>query len=291
MIRGVWDLVQAVDNGRTNYSSWRKTPSQINTASNWFDLSMSPGNPIPQYYAASPLIAQQMKRSTDGGINHGSSVSSGDYQKYLKTFKVTYGSATGLPMPYVLCDYLLYYPFVDMGTNDEQIMDNTLALPRYTDGVGVQMMAVSVAAGTSLSPRFTVNYTNSDGVSGRTSKTVTMSLATANGSILNCHHGLNTVIGSVPFIGLQTGDKGVRSIESVTFPSTLDVGLFALVLVKPLMTGTIFETTSPSETELIVHQSQLPKIYDDAYLNLLVCPSAAINGLTFFGDIETVWNK
>lgn len=291
MIRGVWDYVQAIEKGQVNYSSWRKSPSQVNTASNWFDFSMSPGNPSPQYYAAAPLVAQQMKRSTDGGFNHGASVSSGGYQKYLKTFKIMASSNAGIPMPFMLCNYLLYYPFVDMGTNDEQIMDNTNALTRYTDGAGVQMMPVSVASGTGLAPQFTVNYTNSAGVSGRTSKLVTLSAATANGSILTCHHGLATTVGNVPFIGLQEGDTGVRSVESVTFPGIIDVGLFALVLVKPLITSTVFETTAASETEILPNQSQLPKIFDDAYLNLIVCPSAAINGLTYFGDIETMWNK
>lgn len=290
MIRGVWDYAQAVEAGRVNYSSWRKVPSQATTNSNWFDLSMSPGNPRPQYYAAAPLLAQQMKLSTDGGFYHGQSVSSAGYQKYLKSFKLSLTSSAA-PIPFMLLDYLLYYPFVDMGTNDEQAMDNTLTLPRYTDGAGVQMMAVSVASGTGLGAQFTVNYTNSDGVSGRTSRLVTLSVATANGSILSCHHNLSTTIGNTAFIGLQEGDTGVRSVQSVTFPSTLDVGLFALVLVKPLMTSTFFEATSPVENELIVHQSQLPKIYDDAYLNLIMCPAASVSGFQFFGDIETVWNK
>jgi hypothetical protein len=290
MIRGVWDYAQAVEKGQTNYSSFRKVPSQVTTASNWFDLSMSPGNPKPQYYAAAPLIAQQMRYSTDGGFYHGASVSSAGYQKYLKNFKLSIVN-TIAPIPFMLLDYLLYYPFVDMGTNDEQIMDNTTTLSRYTDGVGVQMMAVSVASGTGLSPRFTVNYTNSDGVSGRTSNLVTLSAATANGSILSCHHDLSTTIGNTSFIGLQEGDTGVRSVQSVTFPGITDVGLFALVLVKPLMTSTLYETASPIETELLVHSSTLPKIYDDAYLNLIICAAASVSGFQFFGDIETVWNK
>lgn len=290
MIRGVWDYVQAIEKGQSHYSTWRKIPSQVNTASNWFDLSMSPGTPLPQYYAASPLVAQQLKRSSDGGLNHGSSVSSGGYQKYLKRFLIMGDSAFGVPMPYLIMDYLLYYPFVDMGTTDEQIMDNTLSLSRYADGVGVQMMAVSVASGTGLAPKFTVNYTNSDGVSGRTSQVVTLTSAVANGSIITAHHNLATVIGNTPFIGLQGDDKGVRSVQSVTFTS-LDVGLFALVLVKPLATGTFYQQTAPSEQEYIVHQSQLPKIYDDAYLNLIVCPNAAINTRSFFGELETIWNK
>lgn len=291
MIRGVWDYVEAIDKGRIHYANFRKSPSQVNTASNWFDLSMSPGMPLPQYYAAAPLVAQQMKKSTDGGLNHGPSVQSAGYQKYLKRLLIMTNSQNGLPMPYTLMDYLLYYPFIDMGTNDEQLMDNTNTLPRYTDGVGVQMMCVSVAAGTSLSPQFTVNYTNSDGVAGRTSRLVTLSTATANGSILSNHHGLNTVVGNSPFIGLQSGDNGVRSIQSVTFPSITDVGLFAIVLVKPIITGTLYDPQSPSETECLPHRSQLPKIFDDAFLGLIICPNLAINGIAFNGEIETIWNK
>jgi hypothetical protein len=88
-------------------------------------------------------------------------------------------------MRLVLCDYLLFYPFVDESVTDEQIMDNTATLPRYTDGDGVQMMAVVVAAQVG-GGTFTVNYTNSDGVSGRTSKPMTLSTTgTVNGVILS----------------------------------------------------------------------------------------------------------
>lgn len=291
MIRGVWDYVDAINKGRFHYANFRKVPSQVNTASNGFDLSMSPGMPLPQYYAAAPLVAQRLKKSTDGGLNHGPLVEPEGYQKYLKRLLIMSNSQTGLPMPYTLCDYLLYYPFIDMGTNDEQLMDNTLTLPRYTDGAGVQIMCVSVASGTALAPKFTVNYTNSDGVSGRTSKLVTCSLATANGSLLSNHHGLSSVIGNSPFIGLADGDKGVRSVESVTFPSTLDVGLFTIALVKPIITGTLSEPNAPSEIECLPHKSELPRIYDDAYLNLIILPNAAINGLNYNGEIETIWNK
>jgi len=249
-------------------------------------MSLSPGNPSPQYYAASPLIAQQMKRSTDGGFNHGPDVSPA--LKYVNRYLIMSSSATGLPMPYVLCDYLLYYPFVDTGTNDEQLMTNSVALPRWVDGKGVQMMAVSVAANSGTLPTFTVNYTNSDGVAGRTSRIQTANAATANGSIITSSVG--SAISSGPFIGLQSGDTGVRSVESVTLPGTLDVGLFALVLVKPLMTSVILEQTAPSEIVPLADQSQLPRIYDDAFLGLITLPNGSLSGVNFHGEIETVWN-
>ena len=281
---GEYDL--DVDSGITHYSSYRKTPSQVTTAGIWFDTSLSPGNPNPQYYAASPLIAQQMKKSTDGGLNHGPDVSPA--LKYVHRFLIMSNSATGLPMPYVLCDYLLYYPFVDTGTNDEQLMTNSVSLPRWVDGKGVQMMAVSVASNSGTLPTFIVNYTNSAGVSGRTSSSQVLNAATANGSIITSSVG--TAASSGPFIGLQTGDQGVRSVESVTFTSGVDVGLFALVLVKPLLTSVLLEQTAPSEVVPLADQSQMPRVYDDAFLGLLTLPNGSLSGVSFFGELETVWN-
>jgi hypothetical protein len=284
--KGLFEINEKIDAGKSYYSFWRKTPSQVTIAGQWFDMSMSPGNPAPQYYAASPLIAQQMKRSTDGGIPHGGNVSP-DY-KFLSRFLVMSASATGLPMPYILCDYLLYYPFVDTGTNDEQILTNSVTLPRFTDGSGVQIMAVSVAGSVGLQPTFTVNYTNSQGVSGRTSRLHTLSTNTFNGAIMS-----NSVAGAVsamPFLGLQSGDTGVRSIESVTFVTGTDVGLLSLVLVKPLMTGVILEQTAPSEKVCQPNDSMMPQIYDDAFLGLLTLPNGSLSGVAFHGEIETIWN-
>lgn len=282
---GLWDYIDQVENGKGHYSFWRKTPSQISTSGIWFDMSMSPGNPAPQYYAAAPLVAQQMKRSTDGGIFHGPSVSPAS--KFLKRFLIMSASATGLPMPFILADYLLYYPFVDTGTNDEQLMDNSLTLPRYIDGKGVQMMAVSVAANSGTSPTFTVNYTNSDGTSGRTSQPQVLNTATANGSIVSSGTGATASTGC--FIGLQSGDIGVRSVESVTFTSGTDVGLFSLVLVKPLITSVLLEQTAPTEVECLSHQAQLPQIYDDAFLGLIALPQGSLSGVAFHGEIETIY--
>lgn len=275
-----------MDAGKEFYSFWRKTPSQTTVAGQWFDMSMSPGNPSPQYYAASPLVAQQMKRSTDGGIPHGTNVTPDS--KFLSRFLIMSASATGLPMPFILCDYLLYYPFVDTGTNDEQLMTNGVTLPRWTDGAGVQIMAVSVAGSVGLQPTFTVNYTNSSGVAGRTSRLHTLSTNTFNGAIMS--NDVASGISTMPFIGLQDGDSGVRSIEGVTFVTGTDVGLLSFVLVKPLMTGVILEQTAPSEKVCQPNDGIMPQIYDDAFLGLLALPNGSLSGVAFHGEIETIWN-
>lgn len=270
--------------GQTWYSTWRKSPSQVSTIGVWFDLSMSPGNPVPQYYAASPLVGVPMSYSDEQGLNHGRNVS--PLTKHLKRVTVMTSTATALPMPMILCDYLFYYPFIDEGTTDAQSLDNTQTLTRYTDGEGVQVMAVSVAGRTG-GQTFQFSYTNSDGVAGRTSQTVIENAVSVNGSIVTSDRANANARG--PFIPLQAGDTGVRSIESVTMNGA-DVGLFALVLVKPLAQLSLRGIDAPVEVNYLLDFGQLPRIVDDAYLNLLACPRGSLAATALHGDLTVVWN-
>lgn len=285
---GFSNLQAVVDSelaGRTTYATWRKSPSQVSTAGVWFDLSMSPGNPVPQYYAATPLAARTLTQSSDGGLFHGGNVSPAT--KHLKRITALTATATALPMPMLLCDYLLYYPFIDEGTTDPQALDNTTTLSRYTDGEGVRIMAISVAGRTG-GQTFAVTYTNQDGVAGQVTQTVIQNTAAANGNVVTSQQANNAARG--PFIPLAAGDTGVRSIESVQMVSGVDVGLFALVLVKPLAQAMIRGIDAPVEVNYFTDFGQLPVIQDDAYLNFLCCPQGTLAATAIHGDITTVWS-
>lgn len=282
--RSVKEIVDAEESGAVNVFSWRKTPTASPTASTWFDLSMSPGNPKPNYYASSPLVAQRMAQSTDGGLVHGGSVSPA--KKYLSEFLMFNNTSTFVSVSMLLCDYLLYYPFCDDSETAPQSMDNTITLSRYTNGEGVRIMPVSVASRSGYAS-FTVNYTNSLGVSGRTTRVAVQSPSVPNGSIIAM--GFANPNASVPFLTLQNGDTGVRSIESVQMIGG-DVGLFTLVLVKPLATLGLNEQTAPAEKNFItMNGCMMPEIQDDAYLNLITITAGVLNTGSFFGTIKTIW--
>ena len=284
-VNSVQQLVDAEINGAIRRYMWRKVPSQVTTAGYWFDLSLSPGNPVPKYWFGTPLMATAISQSLDGGIWHGPNTT--PKTQYLRMTTAMSSSATGLPLPLVLCDFLLQYPLIDDGTTDTQLMDNTATLPRYTDGKGVQVIAVTVAGRTG-GQSFYFTYTNSDGVSGRTSQIVQQNAISAIGTITTSSLSTNLQSGN-PFIGLQAGDSGVRSIESVTMLG-LDVGLFSLILVKPLAQTQIREVTAPVEKDYLIEASDIPEVKDDAYLNWLTCPQGSLSGVTLFGDLQVVYN-
>ncbi len=281
----VKDIVNSELAGRVRRYGWRKTPSQATTTGIWFDLSMSPGNPPPKYwFDSTPLIAKAVYQSTDGGLFHGSNVSPS--QKYLRTLMAMTTTVTALPMSMILCDYLLYYPSIDEGTTDQQNLDNTVTLPRYTDGAGLQMLAITVGARTSAATFF-VTYTNSEGVSDRTSQTVALNTSVV-GSVATSDRIVQ--LSGNPFIGLQLGDSGIRSIQSVTMLGISD-GLFSLLLVKPLGTSMIRGIDAPVEKDFFLSQAQLPIIQDNAYISLLCLPNGTLAATALMGDMKVCWSE
>lgn len=282
---GVWDAAQAEEAGRVTYRTWRKQPTQTTGAGFWFDLSMSPGNPVPNYYIGSPGVFVPLKQSTDGGIPHGGNIS--PMKKYLRKILAMSPTAAANPLPMIVCDYLGFYGFIDESVTDPQPMTNSQAISRYVDGTGVKIMPV-VVAGQTGGQTFNVTYTNQDGVTDRVTPNVTMCTQAVNGTILSSAPATNGCVG--PFMTLQAGDTGVRSIESVQVNGVGDVGLFALVLVKPLASFSLRGADAPTEVDFIRDFSCCPEIQDDAYLNIICCPAGTLSGAPIHGEIYTVWN-
>lgn len=279
------ELVDAENTGKTRYFTWRKSPSQATPTRIWFDLAMSPGNPVPKYwFDSTPLIAKAISQSEDGGIAHGGAVS--PLKKYVRTITALATAATALPMPMILCDYLLYYPSCDDSFAGEQELINSVTLPRYTDGEGVQMIAITVAGRTG-GQLFTVRYTNQDGVADRQTPSIRQNTSAVLGTLVSTDGAAISSVG--PFLPLQEGDTGVRSIQGVTMLGA-DVGLFTLILVKPLAQMQIRGIDAPVEKDFFLETATLPEIKDDAYLNFLCLPQGSLAATAIHGDIKTVWN-
>lgn len=278
-------LVDAENSGFGRISSWRKAPTQTTGAGIWFDLSMSPGNPVPNYYIGVPNTFVPLKQSTDGGLYHGGNVA--PKKKILRQLMSLTPTAAATPLPMILCDYIGHYPFIDESVTDEQFLDNTQSPTRWTSDKGVQMMAV-VVAGQTGGQTFTVKYTNQDGVSGRVTEPHLMTTQAVNGTLLSSAGAAVNSRG--PFLTLQAGDTGVRYVESVTFGGTGDIGLMALVLVKPIASFSLRGIDAPSEADYIEDAPQSPIIPDDAYLNFICYPAGTLSGAQIHGLMEVCWN-
>jgi hypothetical protein len=279
----VREAADAELNGFTTMATARKAPTQITGAGVWFDLSMSPGNPSPQYYSGTPMVSTALRYRTNGGMYVGQPVAPAT--KYLRRFLGQTATAAATPLPIELLDYLLYYPSIDEGDTEPQDFINTVSLPRWESGEGVQIMAV-VVGGQTGGQTFNITYTNSKGVSGRKTPNITMNAQATNGTLITSAPATGGTCG--PFLPLAPGDTGVRSIEQ-TKMNGADVGIFTLVLVKPLAPASLRGIDAPVEIDYITSMPMSPIIADDAYINAICCPSGnlAASGLHF--NLTTVW--
>lgn len=274
--------------GQWRNRSFSKLPSQTTSSGIWFDLSMSPGNPVAQYYFAAPLVAAAMARSTDGGLDHGPDVAAG-YKKYVHKIVTQIVTASAAPLSFLLLDYLMYYPGIAMDTGSQPLTTN-ISLPRQVSGYsgrGVQMMAIEqnpYAGGA----QFFVTYTNQDGVAGRVTPTVQCNTQVVSGTIATSAPA--TALCTGPFLPLQSGDSGVRSVDAIEF-LTPDVGLVAIVLVKPLMAFNHYEITAPSEWDFLQDRGYVPSIESDAYLNFIVKPVGTLAAAPIQGELTVFWSN
>jgi diguanylate cyclase (GGDEF)-like protein len=145
-IQSVRQLIVAEDNGGMWTATWRKAPTQVTTANVWYDMGMATGNPAPNYYASAPLIAKTLKRSEDGGLDHGPNPGVGQ-TKYLKTFCAL--AASGVPITFVLADYLLFYPLALLGLQFLTSSNQKLTVLEIVDasivGLGLSTLGSALA--------------------------------------------------------------------------------------------------------------------------------------------------
>jgi hypothetical protein len=96
-----------------------------------------------------------------------------------------------------------------------------------TNGEGCMIAMLTTTANTNAAviSNSTVSYTNSDGTSGRTA-TLT--------AIAGSQIPTTPVVGTIVWFNLQAGDRGVRSIESITLGTSLGAGAVSLMICRDL---------------------------------------------------------
>lgn len=279
-IYSVRNVEQAYIQGRTTQSFFRKVPAIASSPGIWADLSGAPGNPKPNYYIGAELESTLL----DGtyGMYHGGNVAPAE--KYLHKILIQSVSGGHAPAEYKIMDYLMFYPLIDMDSTEEQLLTNPRSLPRYSDGIGVEMMLVATNPYIGSSSFF-VTYTGCNNQQYQSQLEVS-NTGTLISSIV--HSGSPTVAGSGPFIRRVTGCPGIKRVNSITFLSP-NGGVAALVLVKVLGTIMINEVTAPCEYDFLTMKMSLPTIVDGAYINMIGSSGASWAAAPITGLMTTIW--
>lgn len=178
------------------------------------------------------------------------------------------GANSGPAGMLLLCDRLWHNSGISVTTTTAQTV-NSVTFPARdkngaTDGAGVYVGLEIVTATGAGAATPSISYTNSAGTSGRTSTT---------GDV----YAASSAAGSFYRLGLQAGDIGVQSIQSVTLGVSMTSGSVSLVAYRIL--AALECPTGGVANAVDALSSGLPRIYDNSVPFLVFVPAATTNGL------------
>lgn len=131
-------------------------------------------------------------------------------------------------------------------------------------------VSAAVGAGT---PTITISYTNQAGTSGRTATNILATVA-------------SPAIGATYFIGLQAGDTGVRSVQSLTLSATWTSGTINLVAYRLLTKLALPGAFIPNADDIIT--LGMPRLYNGTVPWLVFVPNTttAVNVQGSYGETQ-----
>lgn len=137
-----------------------------------------------------------------------------------------------------------------------------------TTGHGI-LLALEISAATGAgTPTVTISYTNQGGTASRTATNVQATVA-------------SSAIGATYFIGLQAGDTGVRSVQSLTLSATWTSGTMNLVAYRILASLELPGALIPNAQDMIT--GGMPRLYNGTVPWLVFIPNTTtaslVNGI------------
>lgn len=291
------DLINQVStNGKFYRADWQKSTfaTTAHTAGLWYSLFRGGGNPPADTIlgTGTNLAFQQLTDATTNatGIPHGGNVGGGTGYKHLLNAAAQTAAATTAPCVLMLVDLLGFYPITSVTTTTAQTLNNTVTLPRYTDGAGVQAFLTPSTVMGAATPSLSIGYTNSVGTASRATP-ATLPIGNTAAAVTSIVYSGTGAGKFGPFMPLAAGDAGIRSVQTVTISTSYVSGVLNLVLCKPLLTLPITTLGVTAERDLVNQFASMPKVYDGACLAWLMLAGAATPVASpISGHLEFGWS-
>ena len=296
MIRSIADFARACEEGRYHCQRFIKTGAGQASDTRWQDWAFQAGQPaydarIGQALAFMPSVAQ------GNDAIYFPPIADGMQRKLFKiTMRPQASNSLQASIDFVLYDLVGYYPLIDGDSTDPQEFDNTLTLPRYTDGNGLRLVLVNHVAPAVQGGVMNLEYVDQTGA------TRTITLGVPNNGINGpcCAANSSTVNNSSPLVlPLHEGVTGVRQVNRIVY-TTPPGGLHCIYVIKPLAQFTHYhdallqaDTTGVKAALEIDFATKdgwrMPDIPNGAHLAFFYRTVGGGRTAVFFGDFEFIW--
>jgi hypothetical protein len=278
---------QAVTAGATQEIAIVANSTFAGSVDNFIVIAGGTNGQTPRF---APYNANQQGCIWPGNLTGGTAT------KHLLTMSAQTAGATTVPITLLLVDLLGSYARIDGNTASAITLANTLTLPRYTSGTGVMAYSVVAPATTGATAHnLLMTYTNQAPTGSRNMpQTVAATVSAVNSHIYHSGTAANNI---GPFLPLQSGDTGIRSVQ--TWQQTAANGtantFTNLVLCKPIMELQVTTQFLLAERDMLNQFPSLPMIQEaaatsNACLSWLAYAGAATPAATnFFGVNRYAW--
>ena len=295
MIASHADVLAAYDAGRFHSQRFVKTGNGQANDQRWQDWAFQAGQPA---YDARIGVAGEFTPvvAVRNDALYFPDIPAGMERKLHKLFIAPKASgASQASIDFVLYDLVGYYPLIDGDSTDTQEFDNTLSLPRYADGEGLRLVAVSHVSPAVGGGVMTLEYTDSKGFD----RSIVHALSFLG---INCVvSGVNANGGALGAMtmSLDAGVTGIRKVNRITY-TTPPGGLHCLYIIKPLAQfkhyhdALLQADTSGSKSAIEVDFAlkdgwRMPTIKDGAHLSFFYRTNGGGRANTFFGAADFIW--
>ena len=162
----------------------------------------------------------------------------------------------------ILADRLWHNSGLGITTTGQQTVNSATWPARdangSTDGVGVQIAIEVTGATGSGTPTYTMVYTNSANSGSR------------NGTGIIAGQS-SSAIGAFYMMGLDAGDVGVRSIQTIGWSASMSSGSVSIVAYRELARLELSGANTPNAIDILT--GGFPRLYDNTVPFLIIIPS------------------
>ncbi|MEM4710295.1 MAG: hypothetical protein QXT97_04905 [Candidatus Diapherotrites archaeon] len=225
-------------------------------------------------FTGTNLAFTNCNNTTQGGIWTDRPTPASGENIHLAYWNLCTNSSSNAPALFYLVDIIGYYFNISTNTTATQNLTGTVDLRGYPYAFATFIASTTTGSTTQT---MTLSYTNENNVSGRTSSTLTL-------TTINTFGFVQRLFACV----LQGADRGMRSVQSITF-SSANTGAGHLVLFVPIATLPYYIWNVATEREFITQLPALPTIRQDACLALFAFHgSTASSSAITFGTMQFI---
>ena len=273
---GYFDVITAVQAGKTYYSANIIDSSSNTVINSWSDTWVSQAGSAPLAYSGAAQTARQFTDNSIGALPHGGNVSPA--QKYLLAY--TLGNRSTGPTPGCvmwLYDRVLSYdecPIAAASTT----MTNTLTAQRWVGtglpGLRTVLTSSQTATGVTASNLSVMTYTDELNVAGNLVpyalpiNASSTAISTARFADVLTWSSATSGQNYGPFLPCAAGDGGQKSIQNYTCTAA-NTGTMCFALIRPRMMMVVPDAGLLQSVDCIRDRFAFLRVYDGACLGFL----------------------